>query len=466
MEPGVPANYIAWANVALRHNDVAGATAALDRMVEFGLEKNNAAYYDARARVADAAGRPEDIEPAMARAVEIEPANSLYRLRLASMQAASPRPEVREKAMAVVEELANDPVTRRPALRVLLYTAIGTRDGARVIPLAQRLRESPDALLEDRLLYLGIMRKAGRWEFWWDLGLLMADPPKDADALTDLMRWLVRNNLAAVVVAWGDRLPNERRLKAPVAIALAEAITLRSDWERLRPIVKTGDWGELNFQRQALLARVLREQGDEAGSKTQWNAAVTAAADRPEAYDTLLTLVRLWKWDDEQNALLWTIARGRSTPRPALDELLRRNLAAGKTQELQLVFARYLELDPKDAEAKNNLAYASLLLNTDPKRAQTLAAEAYKANPTHPGYAATYSIALYFAGKAADGLKIAETIPEAERKVPSTALTYALLLSATGAHAEARKYLAIAEAGSLLPQERTLAAKARQKVGR
>ncbi len=463
LQPEVPENSLRWAHSALRSGDLVNARLALDGMQKAKLE--NAAYYDARARLADAAGQPELIEPAMAEAVRLEPANPLYRLRLASMRTGSGQPEARERAEATIEELTTNPETRRAALRVLLHAAMVRRDGPRAIAAAERLRVAPEARPDDLLVYLGVRRKAQRGEYWWALGQLQAAPPDDPMKLTEIFRWLVRNNLAPVAAEWSKRVPNEARLRAPLAIAIAEAFTVQKDWEGLRPIVRAGEWGELDFQRRALLARVLREAGDEAGSRTQWDSAVTTAGDRLEAYETLMTLTRLWKWNAEQTALLWTIARGRAAPKPALDELLRRNLAQGRTTDLLAVFARQLEIDPANADAKNNVAYASLLLGTDKKRAETLALEAYRANPKSPGFAATYGFALHSAGKHEEGLKIVQTIPEADLAVPASSMTCGLLLAATGARDEARQRLTAAQKGPLLPEEKTLVARALEKLG-
>jgi tetratricopeptide (TPR) repeat protein len=463
LQPDVPENYMRWANSALRGGDLVNARLALDGMQKAKLE--NAAYYDARARLADAAGQPELIEPAMVEAVRLEPANALYRLRLASMQTGSADAAVRERAVATIEELSANPETRRAALRVLLHAAMVRRDGPRAIAVAERLRHAPEARPEDVMVYLGVMRKAQRWEFWWALGQIQATPPGDPAELTEVFRWLVRHNLASVAAEWSRRLPNEARLRPPLAIAIAEAFTVQKDWEGLRPIVRAGEWGDLDFQRRALLARVLREAGDEPGSRTQWDSAVTTAGDRVEAYETLMTLTRLWQWDAEQTTLLWAIARGRTAPKPALDELLRRNLAAGRTAELLAVFARQLELDPGNIEARNNVAYASLLLGTDKKRAEALALEAYRANPKNPGFAATHSFALYTAGKHEDGLKIVQTIPEEDLQIPANAMTCGLLLAATGARDEARQRLATAQKGRLLPEEKVLVARALDKLG-
>lgn len=463
LQPDAPEGYLRWANSALRAGDLVNARLALDGMQKAKLE--NAAYYDARARLADAAGKPELIEAAMAEAVRLEPANPLYRLRLASVQTGSAKPEIREKAIATIEELSTNPETRRPALRVLLHLAMVRRDGPRAIEIAERLRAAPEARPEDQLAYLGIMQKARRWEFWWALAQMQATPAKDPAELTETFRWLVRNGLAQVAVDWSKRLPNEARLRPPLAIAIAEACTVCNDWEGLRPIVRAGEWHELDFQRRALLARVMREAGDETGSRNQWNSAVTAAGDRAESYQTLMTLTRLWKWDKEQTALLWTIARGNATPKLALDELLRRGLVEGRTTDLLAVFARQLELEPGNAEAKNNVAYASLLLGTDRKRAEALALEAYRSSPQTAGFAATQAFALYGAEKFDEGLKVIRTIPEAELAAPTNAMTYGLLLAATGAREEARQRLLAASKGRLLPEEKTLVMRALEKLG-
>lgn len=463
LDPKNAANYLSWADMALKKADTANAQIALDTMRDAGLE--NAAYWDARARLADASGHPELIEPAMLQAVRLDPTNSLFRLRLASMQLGRDEKDATAQALTTIEELTEDAKTRRAALRVLLYHALGTKNSAKSVEVAARLLHSPDAVFEDRLVYLGIMQKASRWEFWWQLAVIQADPNPNPYDLTETLRWLVRNGFSKVAADWGLRMPNERRLRPPVSIALSEAHTVLQQWDELRPLVKAGEWGELDFQRHALLARVLREQGDIPGSRAQWSAAVSAASDHEDALATLVGLSLRWKWFDEHNSLLWVIARSNTNPKFALDQLLRLYLNDGKTRELLSVFTRYLELDPKDAEAKNNVAYASILLNTDNKRAQQLAQEAYKKDPSNPGFAATYAFALNNAGKLEEGMKIIQTIQENDRMVPANALSCGLLFAANGVKAEARKYLEHAMTGKLLPQERLLATTTLQKLG-
>jgi len=461
-EPQDPENYLRWANTALRSGDLVNVRLALDGMRAAKLE--TAAYFDARARLADAEGHPENIEAAMAEAVRLEPQNPTYRLRHASMQTGSADLAIRDRALATIEELTEVPETRRAALRVLLHAAMLRRDGPKAVSVAERLRNGPDAKLEDQLVYLGIMRKASRWEFWWALGQLqvrLADQPGE---ITETIRWMVRNDLAPVAVDWGKRIPNEMRFKPPLAIAISEALTVARDWEGLRPYVRGGEWGELDFQRRALLAKVLRQSGDDAGSRGQWSSAVSLAGDRVVAYDTLMTLTRLWGWEAEQTALLWVVARGEAAPKPALAELLRRNLLIGRTQDLLAVFTRQLELDPTDTEAKNNVAYAALLLGTDRRRAETLALEVYRADPQNPGFAATYAFALHSASKHAEGLKVVSTISADGLKVPATVLTRALLLAATGEREGALQDFATAEKGKLLPEEKALLTRARAKL--
>jgi hypothetical protein len=457
-------NHLAWANAALKVRDANSAEQAMSKIDEEA--QKTADYHDAAARLALLKRRNTEVEAHVAEAAKLDPQNEQYQLELAAIRLGSPLPEVRKQAVAAIEQLAASPKVRRTALRTLVQGAIAVGDARKAVALAGQLKDAPEALFEDRLFYLQLLRVARRVEFWWYLAQLQAAPIDDEANLAAVLTWLNNNGYTQVALDWGKRLPEEVRMRIPACLALAESYALLNDWKGLTPILKLGPWGELEFQREALWARMLREQGDDDGSKTHWNSAVTMAGERPQAVTALLRMTAAWKWTDEYVSLLWTIAKGSTDPRPSLEMLLRQYSARDQTKEMLNVFTRLLELDPKDPAFKNNTAYASLLLgdrNAGGRDPVVLAKEAYEADPTNSGFAATYAYGLHLKGRTAEGLKVLRGLGEKDLETPSTALSYGILLAANGAP-EAKKYLDLAEAGHLLPQEKALAAKARAKL--
>jgi tetratricopeptide (TPR) repeat protein len=464
LEPNVPANFIALANTALRFNEVASAEYALNQVNEAG--RQSPAYHEAAARLGSVRRQPKDAESHIAEAARLDPTNETYQFQLACFRLSSTVPETRKQAMAAIEKVVANDTLRRPALRALMQAAAAEGDALGALGYAERLRNGPGATFEDRMLHLDILRQLGRREFWWGLSQVLADQPINPDRITSVMTWLNNNALANVALMFAERVPREVRTKVPVVIALAESYGKLGDWAGMKPVLKYSEWGDLEYERQALFARVARGEGDQVSSRTYWNNAVSLSGERPESLNVLLGFTTSWKWPNEYNGLLWVAARGKSNPGWALAALLRKYSAEEKTRELMNVFVRMLELDPKNATLKNNVAYSEMLLNINLQRAAALAAEAHAAEPENASFAATYAYGLHLLGKTKDAIKVIEPIEDKKAQEPAFALAWAVLLAASGNAAEARTFLDLAMSGHLLPEEQKLASITRQKLAR
>ena len=464
MEPGVAENYLQWADTAIRFRDAASAREALSKMDAAG--KNTSAYHDMAARLAVLAGQTRDVQGHVAEAARLDPKNESYQLQLAAVQLGSPLPEVRKAATATVEQLAESPKVRRAALRVLVQSSLAANEPNTALKFAYRLMTGPDGVFEDRMLTLKILGMLQRPEYWWFIGQLGADLPENDEDLVTLLSWLNNNRLPHLSLKWIGELPSDRVERVPVCVAVAEAHALLGNWSKLKSVLKFQKWGELEFQREALVARVTREEGDEAGSHSHWNAAVTLAAERRDAHAALARFAVAWKWEEEYTNLLWVIAKGRNDPMMALQKLLQKYHADGNTRELLSVFNRMLELEPQNLNTKNNVAYALLILNMEPERAHMLANEIRSSDPSNSEFTTTYALSQHMKGKTDLALKAMQTVPEKELRIPATALTYAVILAAKGKDEEAREFLALAETGTLVPQEKTILLKTKDRLPR
>lgn len=464
MQPGVAQNYLDWADTAIRFRDPVSAREALSKVDANG--KNTALYHDMAARLAVLSGQTADVYSHVAAAAQLEPNNENYQLQLAAVQMGSPIAEVRKGAVAKVEQLTNSPKIRREALRMLMQASLTSRENSRALKFASEMMTGPEATFADRMLYLKLLGQMKRVEYWWFLAQLGSELPDNDDDLVTLLSWMNNNGLARLTLMWAGELPNDRSERVPVCVAIAESHALLGNWGKLKSLLRFQKWGELEFQREALTARVAREEGDEIGSQSHWAAAVALAADREDSLTALMRFTTTWKWQDEHTNLLWAIANGRNRSMPALQQLLRKYSSEGKTRDLLRVFSRMLEIDPQNMNAKNNVAYALLILNMETERAQMLAYEARNTDPANAEYTATYALALYSKDKTDAALNVLKQLDERELRTPTTALTYGVILASKGMNDEARVFLDIAAKANLLPEEKTLLEKTLAKVQR
>ncbi|MEO7319560.1 MAG: hypothetical protein ABIZ56_11275, partial [Chthoniobacteraceae bacterium] len=464
LQPGVAQNYLDWANTAIRARDVPSAREAVAKLDE--AAKNTAAYHDMAARLAVLSGKTSEVYAHVAAAAQLEPHNENYQLQLAAVQLGSPLAEIRKGAAARLEQLTESPKSRRDSLRMLIQASLTNQETSRALKFANDLMSGPGGTFDDRMLYLKLLGHGKRSEYWWFLAQLGSDLPEKDEDLVTLLSWMNNNGLARLTLMWTEQVPNDRSERVPVCVSIAEAHALLGNWGKLKSLLRFQKWGELEFQREALIARVAREEGDDSGAQAHWGAAVTLSAGRDVALSALARFASAWKWDEEYMNLLWVIANGDSSPAPALQQLLKRYTAEGKTRDLLRVLNRILALDPQNLIAKNNVAYALLILNLETDRAQLLAYEARDSDPTNPDFSSTYAFALHSKGKTDAGLKILQQLEEKDRRVPSTALIYGVILAEKGMRDEARIFLDLAEKSTLLPEEKQLVNRARGKLPR
>ena len=461
LQPDVLEHRLAWANAALHYDEVPTAQKALAGASE--AQKKGAPYHAVAARIAAALRQGKAAESIVAETVRLDPSNELYQLELAALRLGGDSIEGRSLARAEIERLAGSAKVSRPAMYVLIRDAMLRGDPARALGFAEKLNASSEVVFDDRMRYLRLLQQLGRAEFWWCLAQVQAESAGNNMQLATIMTYLNKSGFPQIALEWGKRLPENVRSHGLLPIALAESCLLQRDWDGLKAHVKFSGWNTLEFQRLALYARVLREQGDADGSAAQWKAAIAAATGHPEDIATLARLATSWKWDAEATGILWQIARGASNQMAALQTLSRKFQINGNARELLNVANRMLELEPGSALAKNNVAYLSLLLEVDKERAHALAKEVYQSDPANVAFVSTYALAMHLLGKSDEGLRLMRALKPQDLEAPGNAFCYGVLLAASDPRGDAAKYLKLAETSSiLLPQERAMLAKARE----
>jgi hypothetical protein len=225
--------------------------------------------------------------------------------------------------------------------------------------------------------------------------------------------------------------------------------------------LQDGKWKEFDFLRLAMLARAYREQRQEFAAQTEWRAAVRATSDHARQLAALARMANKWGWGKEKEEVLKLIVERFPGERWALQSLNHHYLATGNTRGLHKIYSTLVEYDANDFAAKNNLAATSLLLNLQTNKAHEMAHEAWLKATNNVAFASTYAWSLHLQGRTAEGLAVLDALPPERLESPGVALYYGAMQVAVNAPAKAKKHLALAETGQLLPEEKTLLANAK-----
>src|SRR5205807_7675219 len=154
------------------------------------------------------------------------------------------------------------------------------------------------------------------------------------EQLFQLLTWMNQNDLAAVVVDWLSTLPAEVVSKPPVCVAAAEACARASEWKKLKEMIESVSWTELDFLREAFLARALGRLGGADASASAWKASLAAVEKDAAAQERLAKTVLGWGWQDRAGEVLWKLADRPGCPRWALNELWSMSLKRGDSAKL------------------------------------------------------------------------------------------------------------------------------------
>ncbi|MEO5721896.1 MAG: hypothetical protein ABIR71_10555 [Chthoniobacterales bacterium] len=462
LNPKSMEDQIALAKSAVQFDDLGTAERAVAVVTE---PARTPVYHEVRARLAEARQEPAQAREHWMKAVQMEPANKSYQMKLAGISLALPDPAVRESARVKLEELRQDPEERVAATRALILDGVTNRKNSEdVIALARKLREFSEASFSDSLLYLDILRQMRHPSFVSVLTEVEKTAQERPNDLANLLSWMNKSSLSALALNYSRELKLETLAQWPVPLALAESYTNLADWSGLEGWTKMHSWGSLEFLRRAYLARALREQDKTVAAEREWNAARKEAGNQGRMISLLTRTVIEWRWTDEAVDLLWTLAKDPAEKDQALRSLYKHYAETGDTAGLYRTLLRLVEAMPEDLSLQNNLAQTGLLLNADPERARKIAADLRQKDPTQPAYISTYAFSLFSKGDAAGAVQAMAGLKEEQLREPALAAYYGVFLAGAGQPEKAREYLRLGSEAKLLPEEKALLTKAESKL--
>lgn len=455
-------DWLALARVAIRFEDAATAEFAISRVPAEARE--TAEYYAVLGERAFARRDAPEMERQFQEAVQRDPENKQYRLRLATVHLTASEFSVREQARRTLLELRSDRQFRREAMRKLIDHELRTGSNVEALALARELDGFEEKTFLDRLLLLSATRAAQ------DPALeLLLQQVKEAaagtpDYIAALVTWWNGNQMPAAAVEWSRTLKPDLLGQRGVPLALADSYMALRDWEGLQRFVKNANWGGLDYVRAALHSRALRELGNSSDAATQWAEASKKVSGRAEDAFRLAEMLEKWGWRNETIEIFWLASKDPAKGELALQSLYRYYAQKGDTGGLYRVMLRREETRPNDRDIQNNFAHLSLLLNLNAERGQRIARELHEADPLNPAYASTYAFALYVQGQPAKALAIFNKMPADHLRRPDIAAYYGVVLAASGDHSRAAEYLDLGEQATLLPEEKALLEKARRTI--
>lgn len=458
------ANYVELMRLSLKY-----------RTYSYGLDAINAVAADARQLpgyhrlAAEIYRRVQRDVPAkyhLLSLLSLEPNDLPAQLALAEIEFELAPKDLPEDWARRVGILAESDRTKLAATLLLMREAVERGSAGEAAAFAVQLQSHPDLTLTQRI---GILEAANLYdpplakELLAKLEQRAADHPADA---VQVMNHLSGEGKDDAVRTWYPELPEATRKDERVKFAAAQSLLALKDWPALEHILRGAAWKTDEHLRMALLAYVYRITGRQSDFAAAWKIAMISAGQDPRKITRLLQNAEKWQWENERYELLWKLFNQMPGNAAVQKFLVAREYRDGNTVNLNKIYARVLEANPRDDEARNNFAYTSLLMDANAGRAQTIARDLFAKDPGNVSYRTTYALALYRQGHAAEALDLVDKLDPASRLAPVQMAHEAAYAAASGQLDRAAALLPELTVAALLPEQRRLAGVARTEIAR
>lgn len=364
-------------------------------------------------------------------------------------------------------EMAEVPEFSEQALTILTVAALRREDRAEAAEMARRLGKL-GTLNDDTVL---VQLQA----FWLNdpaearevLPSRLSQAAGNPALVSRLLAFLHSHDLTDEASTWWPNLADETRKDPRVRSAMAAIAADNSRWTLLRDLTGGEDWRGLEYRRQAYRALEAQRNGRLIESEDAWTLAEIRAGEQMETTLALMRMANEWGWTTRQNNLLWRMFELRPDSEEVRERLIAWERHLGRTDQLQKIFARLVDLNPGDLRMRNNLAYTNLLLRENLRAAHQMAESLHADEPGNPYYLTTLALSRYRAGQPAEALQLLDTLSVAELANPERSILHAACLTAVKRIAAAQLLVAgIDGRANLLPEERGLLETTRTEIAR
>jgi hypothetical protein len=422
------------------------------------------AFHVVSAQLALRQGKPAVAETHFETAGRLEPSNRVHRLNLATVQLQSRDPVKSAHGLEQLLALRSDTEVGIVALRSLAQHCIVRTNLTEALTHSAMVLQQPRASFEDSMIHARILREAKKPELAAFVEKLKQRASTNAVQTFALSGLLLSFGEAPSTIGWLKSLPAAMRDTQPVPMAVANAYAVAQQWRELEEYLKGQKWGEQDSTRLALLAFAVRHQNDETVALSHWNNAVKSAFEHPVQLPGLVQLTSGQgpQWRPQLHELLWRVAREVPDSGWAIEALHNSYSQLRDTRGLLATYSLMLERGATNNPlVQNNYASLSMLLSTNLPRAHQFAENVYQADTNNFAFISTYAWSKHLQGKGAEGLQLMSRLNPTILSEPAVAAYYSALLAANGKTNEARQYVAKAEKGEMLPEEKALVARTR-----
>ncbi len=467
IEPGNPDNYVGYATTALKVGQPARLPpilAALQKLEPEGME-----YHRLAAGSALAMGDSAELRKHIERLATLEPQNPLTRFSLAALQLNSIHPPEHEPARNVMAEFARgDGLRIRATLALIADAPRRWPDEKTTARLYARLADAlklRDSRGGSATRYVSIQGFSPRPT---GLSVLLehmkAQPSLSANDVQMLTQWMLQIGQGREALLWLDTLDEPLRATNAVRQGMVACAVALESWPRLEQLLSHGAWGPVPAEamKLAFAARALRAGQNASKAGSQWNSAIRLCEQSQPGLRVLQRLALIWHWPDKQAQVLWVLVRQFPVDESAWRTLAQLAQAEGSAAELWRIYQAWVQAAPPSPAVQAERALIGLLIRTGETGLDAKADELFRQHPEVPGCRVARALALWRAGRAAEGLALLNAGEMNYAREPRFALVRGLILATLGRKAESEDMFALVQNAKLLPEESALVAQARQ----
>ena len=418
--------------------------------------RRNPEYHRLAAEIYRRVNRPVPAKYQLISLLSLNPQDDAARMALAEIEFDSAPKELPSDWAGRVDALTHVPKEEVAAAVLQLRAAVLRNDIKAAGVLVAKLQRRSGLTTAQRLNVVEAQWLYSMADAESSLTVLQKEIITNPTEIVQVMEFLSSHEKHGAVREWYQQIAGAMHSNEGVKLAVARALLALQDWPRLETTLKGAAWKQNEHLRMALLAYVYRMTGRSADSSESWKIAMIATGKDPRKIAALLRYVEIWRWDDERYDLLWRLFDVMPGNGAVERFLVAREYHDGNTINLNKIYAKLVETNPDDDNARNNFAYTSLLLDSNPGRAQTIARELFKKHPENVSYRTTYTFALHKQGQDKEALALMRQLDASSRLAPVTRLHQAVYAAASGELAEAGALLPELLKAELLPEQRRM----------